>query len=69
MKTLRPMSSAPKDGSEIVIAARGLGHRRVYYLDCSWGRESAPEVTDCWRTSSEREDIELEDAMGWRPVT
>lgn len=69
--TLRSMNTAPMDGTEIVIKVRGRGFRRVYYVDCSWLREEDPEVTDCWRTSYERslaQDIELEDAEGWRPA-
>ncbi len=69
---LKPMKTAPKDGRDIIIKARGLGFRRVRYVDCAWLRETDPEATDCWRTNSERslaQDIELEDALGWRPTT
>jgi hypothetical protein len=72
---LRPMRTAPKDGTEIVIKARGKGMRRVRYVDCQWIREpfkAAPglcmdgsRVADCWRTKWGN-DVELEDALGWR---
>lgn len=68
----RPIETAPRDGSLITIKARGIGVRKVYYVDCAWLRETDPEVTDCWRTHSERslaQDIELNDATGWRPAT
>lgn len=73
----RPMSSAPRDGSEIIIRAKGIGIVAAYYVDCSWLRERDPEtglagdpsIPDCWRRSRRNgmDDIELNDATGWRP--
>ena len=75
--SLRPMSFAPKDGTEIVIRVRSKGLRRAYYYDCQWLRDpfkAAPGlcldgvvVKDCWRARWGN-DIELEDALGWRPA-
>ena len=60
---LRSMRTAPKDGTEIVIKARGKGMRRVRYVDCQWIREpfkAAPglcmdgaKISDCWRSRGE----------------
>ena len=73
---MRRMSTAPRDGKEIMVRSQGRW-RRARYHDCKWLRDpfvAAPglcmdgiAVNDCWRTRT-GSDIELEDAIGWRPV-
>ncbi len=72
----KAMTSAPRDGTEIIVLARGE-ERRCWYVDCEWLRRrfevrgrvipGDPEVSDCWRCE-DGDDIELSDAKGWRPV-
>lgn len=69
-----PMKSAPRDGTVILIRARGHGVLAAYYLDCGWLREPCPEtgepgdpsIRDCWRCENGHKDIELRSATGWR---
>lgn len=73
-----PMRTAPRDGTGIVIRARGIGIVAVCYLDCEWlrqpcpetGQPGDPEVADCWRITDGQLkgiDVELDAATGWRP--
>lgn len=68
----RDMDSAPKDGSMVWINTFH-GEVRAYFLDCEWLREDDPEIGDCWRPIGDNpnlvddSDIELKDALGWRP--
>jgi hypothetical protein len=68
----RSIATAPKDGSVVWINTF-YGEFRAAYLDCEWLRETNPEVLDCWRpvgpnpSLPDDNDIELKDALGWRP--
>lgn len=75
----RPMSTAPKTGEPVIINTF-TGPVEAYYLDCAWLREPNPfldlltddtEIEDCWRPVclEDHGDIELSDAIGWRPNT
>lgn len=77
--TYRKMNKAPRDGTKIIIKVRGRGEVLAYYVACQWLREPTaleggqviagdPEVRDCWRPSDGGDDIELGDALGWRPA-
>jgi hypothetical protein len=64
----KPMKSAPRDGTVVLIKARGLGWVRAYYMDCAWLRTGKEKIPDCWRRPGyEGDDVELRDALGWRP--
>ena len=39
----KPMKSAPRDGTIVLIKARGLGWVRAYYMDCGWLRDGGDE--------------------------
>lgn len=74
--TYRPMKTAPKDGTEIVIKCRDGRERVAWYKDCEWLRrpfdvsgvtiQGDPTIADCWVTL-DGEETELKDAKGWRP--
>lgn len=74
--SLDPMRTAPRDGSVIVVRARGFGLVPVRYVDCEWlrqpcpltGKPGDPNIKDCWRISEGKikgTDVELEAATGW----
>lgn len=80
MTYYRPMSEAPRDRE--VIINTWHGEVRAYYLDCTWLRQTFEvsglrlpgdmDVLDCWRpvgghNGLDDADIELKDALGWRP--
>lgn len=65
---MQAMSTAPKDRT-ILVKARGIGWRRAYFLDCAWLRDEEPTIGDCWRLDDgSGNDIEMADAIGWRPA-
>ena len=70
------MDTAPTDGTEIWIKVRGFGIVKAYYVDCRWLREDDPDlkldgtdIADCWRSPEREDDIELDEALGWCPIT
>ncbi len=70
--TYRKMKDAPRD-KLVFLRVRGRGEVLAYYADCKWLREpfmgqpGDKAVTDCWRADDGSGDIELADALGWRP--
>jgi hypothetical protein len=67
---VRPMETAPRDGTEILILGP-KGWWRAYYVDCAWLRDSGePKIRDCWRCTSGcgHIEIELDEARGWKPA-
>ena len=70
--TMKPMKSAPKDGSDIEVWAHGKWFR-VSYHDCQWMRDdpSAESIADAWAVDNLESPghIELNEAEGWRPIT
>ncbi len=66
-RQMKRMSTAPTDGTEILVLGP-RGWRRAYYVDCKWLRNSGePSIRDCWRTLH-GVDIELNEARGWKPA-
>lgn len=68
---MQPMETAPTDGTEIKVFAKGQWWL-VTYEDCQWMRE-APEFDDFpdgWRIFNLEGPghIELHEAEGWRPA-
>lgn len=68
-RVMRPMETAPTDGTVVQIFKEdGSAHYAGYY-DCSWLRASGDDVADCWRDPLDLEnDIELDEAAGWLPL-
>ena len=68
---MRPMNTAPRDGTRIEVYANGSWWP-VRYHDCTWlreGKEGDPNVTDAWAVEGAEAPgyIELDEAEGWMP--
>lgn len=69
--TMKPMTSAPDDGSDIEVYAHGRWWV-VNYHDCQWMRDDPEydDADDAWAIESMEGPghIELHEAEGWRPL-
>ena len=67
-KGYKPMQDAPRDGRTIVVAFADR-KRIVWWWDCEWMRDEAPEVSSAWRETNDNADTHEEyDALHWRDV-